>query len=160
MEEISTEFKTQADELPKRLEKISEENRSLQKKVSELETKLAAMQTQDLIKEAVDTNYGKLLVKRADGLNMDILKSTCEKFSQKLKNAIIVLASVNEEKVSFVVKVDEALISQGYNAGKIISELAQKLGGKGGGRPNFAQGGAKEVQNLDKALSEIFETLK
>lgn len=160
LEEISTEFKTQADELPKRLEKISEENRSLQKKVSELESKLAAMKTQDLIKEAVDTNYGKLLVKRADGLNMDILKSTCEKFSQKLKNSIIVLASVNEEKVSFVVKVDETLISQGYNAGKIISELAQKLGGKGGGRPNFAQGGAKEVQNLDKALSEIFETLK
>ena len=57
-------------------------------------------------------------------------------------------------------KVDDNLISQGYNAGKIISELAQKLGGKGGGRPNFAQGGAKDFQNLDNALDDIFANLK
>ena len=70
------------------------------------------------------------------------------------------LASVNEGKISFVVSVQKTLTERGWNAGQIAKEFATIIQGSGGGRPDFAQGGGKDVDALDKALAEVEPILK
>ena len=80
--------------------------------------------------------------------------------SAKLGESIVVLASVDEDRITFVVKVSESFIKKGINAGQIVNTLAQATGGKGGGRPNFAQGAGKDKTNLRTALSELEKQIK
>jgi len=160
-DKIADTFKAPVQEVFGRVEKLINENKELTKKLKELEAKIALSQVDDLIKEAKDFECGKFLCKRIDGVAPEGLKQMSEKLSDKLGSSIIVLASVFEEKIMIMAKISEDFVQKGYNAGQIVNKIAQECDGKGGGRPNFAQAGAKDISKLNETLCKFEkETLK
>jgi len=155
LENVTKNLKVLPNELEERLDKILEANRANEKRIKELENKIASAQMDTLVNDAVAANIGKVLVARVDGFNAEILKNACEKFSSKLGSSVIVLTTFADEKISIVVKVSDDIVAKGIKAGEIVNKIATACDGRGGGRPNFAQGGAKNPANLDKILEEV-----
>jgi len=159
LEKVTKNLKVLPNELEDRLEKIVEANKVNEKRIKELENQIAAAQMDTLVSNAIETSFGKLLIARVDGFNAEILKNATEKFSSKLGSSIIVLTSFDGEKIAIVVKVSDDVVAKGIKAGEIVNQIATACDGRGGGRPNFAQGGAKNPANLDKVLEEIKQNL-
>ena len=88
------------------------------------------------------------------------MKNACEKFSSKLGSSVIVLTTFDGEKISVVVKVSDDIVAKGIKAGEIVNKIATACEGRGGGRPNFAQGGVKDASMLDDILAKIEADIK
>jgi alanyl-tRNA synthetase len=160
-DKIADTFKAQTSEVYSRVEKLLQENKDTNKKLKDLEAKIALSQVDSLLDKTVDIDGGKLLVSRLDGVAPDGLKQAMDKISDKIGSSVVVLASVFDEKIMIMAKISDDLVAKGYNAGKIVNEIAAECDGKGGGRPNFAQAGAKNISKLDDALCKFQEkTLK
>ena len=155
LENVARTIKALPNELEERIDKILETNKTNEKRIKELENKIASSQTDALLSNVTEASIGKVLVARADGFNSEILKNTCEKFSSKLGSSIVVLTAYTDEKISIIVKVSDDIVAKGIKAGDIVNKIATACDGRGGGRPNFAQGGAKNPANLDKILDEV-----
>ena len=111
--------------------------------------------------KAEDINGGKIFVSKAVGFPQAFLKLAVDKLNDKLGASVIVLVSVvKADKLGICVKVSDEFVKKGINAGKIVAEIAEATGGKGGGRPNFAQGGGKDESKLDDVLLKIKNDLK
>ncbi|WP_248628218.1 DHHA1 domain-containing protein, partial [Paenibacillus durus] len=89
--------------------------------------------------------------------SMDALRSMTDELKVKLPEAVIVLGAAMDDKVNFVVAVPQALVKQGYHAGKLVKEVAAVCGGGGGGRPDMAQAGGKDASKLAAALAKAEE---
>jgi len=90
-----------------------------------------------------------------------MVKTALDMISTKLGNSVVVLVSlINENQISIGAKVSDNFIAKEINAGKIVQKIASLTGGKGGGRPNFAQGGGKDTTNLDGILLELKDELR
>jgi len=152
---VSKKLKTPPTEVAERLEKLQDELNISQKRIEVLETEIAESKIDALSGQAVEINDGKLLVTKVEDIPSKALRVLTEKIGDKLGNSIVVLACVEDEKISITAKVSQNLIAKGINAGKLVNEIASKCDGKGGGKPNFAQAGAKDVSKLDEALLEV-----
>ncbi|HBG50135.1 MAG TPA: alanine--tRNA ligase [Cyanobacteria bacterium UBA9971] len=152
---ISKKLKTPPTEVTERLEKLQDELNLSQKRIEVLETEIAENKIGTLLGLAVEIQDGKLLVAKVDGIPSKALRGLTEKIGDKLGNSIVVLACVEDEKISITSKVSQNFIAKGVNAGQLVNEIASKCDGKGGGKPNFAQAGAKDVSKLDEALLEV-----
>lgn len=158
--DITQVFKCAPSDVISRIEKLIEDNKQSQKALKSLETTVAAQKIDSVIEKAVAITDGKLLVARVDGIAADVLKTSVEKISGKLGDSIVVLASVCDDKITIVAKVSDNFVKNGVNAGKIVNDIASKCEGRGGGRPNFAQAGAKNPAQLDDALNSIVNDFK
>ena len=156
LDKLSTKFKSHYDEVVERVEKLSDENRSLQKQVEKLEEENARNKFASFISKAQDIEGGKLFISKVSALKPVGIKIGLEFLSQKLGNSIIVLAG----ETTVAVKVSDNFVKQGINAGKIVGEIARATGANGGGRPNFAQGGVKDATKLDEILAKIEKDIK
>ncbi|MGN1153073.1 MAG: DHHA1 domain-containing protein, partial [Candidatus Gastranaerophilaceae bacterium] len=101
-------------------------------------------------------NGGKLFITKIEQLDNDTIKAGVEFLSNKLGDSVIIL--VSERMV--LVKVSDSFVKSGVNAGKIVGEIAKASGANGGGRPNFAQGGIKDISKVDDVLLKIETELK
>lgn len=152
---ISKKLKTPSAEVAQRLEKLQDELNQQQKRIDILETEIAEGKIDILCEQAVEISDGKLLVAKLEGIPSKALRVLTEKIGDKLGNSVVVLALVEDEKISITSKVSKNFIDKGVNAGQLVNEIASKCDGKGGGKPNFAQGGAKDISKLDDALNSI-----
>jgi len=109
--------------------------------------------------EARDVNGVRVLATRVDGADAKALREVADQQRDKLKSGVIVLAGVEGDKIALVSMVTPDLVGK-FNAGKIVGEVAKAIGGKGGGRPDMAQGGGSEPQNLDAALARVFDLVR
>ena len=159
LDTIARTLKVPSVETAIRVDKLIDESKQLQKRVKELETEIAQSKVINIIDSAVSLADGKILVAKVEGLTPDALKSSVDKISDKLGNSVVVLASVFDGKVSIITKVSQNFIDKGTNAGQIVNEIATQCEGKGGGRPNFAQAGAKNPEKLDEALKNLSNKL-
>lgn len=155
LNKISKKLKTPPVEVAERLEKLQEELNLSQKRIDTLETEIAESKIDFLSGQAVGIADGKLLVAKVDGIPSKALRGLTEKIGDKLGNSVVVLACVEDEKISITSKVSQNFIAKGVNAGQLVNEVASKCDGKGGGKPNFAQAGAKDASKLDGALAEV-----
>lgn len=135
------------------------ENKMLHKEVAELRVKLAGFQADSLLDQAININDKiKLLVLRIDNTEPKVIVELVDKFKDKLGSGIVVIGAVNGERVNLTIGVTKNLISQ-YKAGELIAKLAPTIGGKGGGRPDLAQAGGDQLDELDEALNQAKEVL-
>lgn len=155
MEQICKKLKTPPAEVFARVEKMQEEISAQQKKVERLEGEIARAKADSLNEQAKDIDGGKLLVARLDGVAPKALKEIVDDMLARLKNGVVVLASVFDGKISIIASVSDDFVAKGANAGQLVNEVAQKCDGKGGGRPNFAQAGASDASALDAALNAL-----
>ncbi len=156
MSKLSQMFKIHSEEVIERVEKLQEENRELQKELTQAKEDSARAKFATFLSKAEDIDGGKLFVSKVENFDGNAIRTGIEFMSQKLGESIIVLAS--EKTVA--VKVSDSFVKKGVNAGKIVGEIARATGANGGGRPNFAQGGIKDASKLDEILQKIENELK
>ena len=161
VDKLAHMFKIPHTELVEKIEKLSEENKSLQAEVTKLKEEAALSKIQSFISKADDIKDGKLFVSKIDALPTMFMKPAIEKLGSKLGNSIIVFTSIqNNDQISICVKVSDNYVKAGINAGSIVKEIAEATGGRGGGKPNFAQGGGKDASKLDDILLKVKEDIK
>ena len=141
-------------ELPHRLQKLLEEQKQLEKQLAQLEARLAKGRAQELVAAAREVAGVPVIAARLDGLDPDGLRSVVDTLRERLPSGVICLGGVVEGKVHLVASVSKDLTKR-FQAGKLVQEIAQAVGGKGGGRPDLAQGGGPEPSKLDAALGAV-----
>ncbi len=160
IDNLAHRFKSKPSEVEERVEKLVEENRALTKKISELQELAAKAKYASFITKAEDINGGKFFISKIEDFEPAMVKSAVEMLSDKLGDSVIILVSVKKDGLFVMVKISENFVQKGINAGKIVAEIAAACGGKGGGRPNFAQGAAKDASNIDSVLKKIDAEIK
>ena len=143
------------------IEKVSNlqvEIKKLTKEKEILQQKIANIELNNLVNNIKEVNGVKVLTTVVESENMNHLKQLVDNAKSKLENYVIAFASINEDKVNFVVAVDKAITDK-YNAGKLVNVLATVCDGRGGGRPDMAQAGAKNKENINKAFEELLANI-
>lgn len=155
LEELSGMLKTPVQEIPQRIRGLMEELKQKEKALEQLEHKFAQLQVKETLEQVKKVQDISLLVSRVEARDMETLRNMADMFRDKLGSGVIVLGAVMGEKVNFVVTATKDITAKGVHAGKLIKEIAALTGGGGGGRPEMAQAGGKDVTKLDEALSAV-----
>ena len=143
-------------ELPRRLQKLLDDQKGLEKQLGELEARLAKSRAADLVAGARAVAGIPVVAARLDGLDADGLRTVVDSIRERLGSGVIVLGAVGDGKVNLVSAVTKDLTSR-VHAGKLVQEVAKVVGGGGGGRPDLAQAGGKNPAELDRALAGVYD---
>ncbi|AUF95539.1 alanine--tRNA ligase [Pseudomonas sp. 02C 26] len=152
VKEAAQLVKGNRDNLIDKLAAVLERNRQLEKQLEQLQAKAASAAGDDLSNAAVEVKGAKILAARLDGQDGKALLALVDQLKNKLGHAVILLGSEHEGKVVLVAGVTKDLSGQ-LKAGDLMKQAAAAVGGKGGGRPDMAQGGGVDVAALDSALA-------
>ncbi|CCF16562.1 alanyl-tRNA synthetase [Brevibacillus laterosporus GI-9] len=156
LKEVAQAVKSpQLHETPARVEGVLAQLKESQREAESLRTKLGNIEAGTLTEQVQEIKGVKLLATQVSATDMDNLRGMVDELKNKLGSAVIVLGSVEGDKVNIVAGVTKDLMSQGFHAGKIVKEVATRCGGGGGGRPDMAQAGGKEPAKLGEALSIV-----
>ena len=160
IENVSSTLKTSQDNLQKRASDLMAENKNLQKKIKEVQSAGAKTDIDSVIKSAKKINDVNLVISSFEDMEDDILRDFAQNIIDKVENSVVVFSNVNTEnqKLTFLCMVAKNLIPK-YNAGKIVKEVAMVTGGNGGGKPNMAMAGGKDISKIQEALSKAEEVL-
>ncbi|HSG20460.1 MAG TPA: alanine--tRNA ligase, partial [Burkholderiaceae bacterium] len=147
-------LKASPAELQQRLAQLVEANRTLEKEIGRLKSKLTASAGDDLADQAIAVGAHRLLATVIEGASSGDLRQLLDQLKSKLQSAAIVLASVEGEKVTIIAGVTPDLTAK-IKAGDLVNHVASQVGGKGGGRPDMAQGGGTQPAALPGALESL-----
>jgi alanyl-tRNA synthetase len=151
--------KASPDNVADKVAAMRRDNRDLEKEISRLKQKLASSAGGDLSAAAVEVQGIKVLAANVEGADSKSLRDTLDQVKNKLGSAVVLLAAVEGEKITLTAGVTKDLTDR-VKAGDLMREFAQRLGGKGGGRPDMAQGGGSDVAGLAAALESVPEWVK
>ncbi len=154
LESIASLVKSAVNGTEEKVGLILEKSRSLEKELDQLKTKLASQAGSDLASQAVEINGIKVLAANLEGVDPKSLRDTVDQLKNKLGKAAVVVSTVANGKVSLVAGVTKAETSI-IKAGDLLKHVASQIDGKGGGRPDMAQGGGNDVKALPKALESV-----
>jgi alanyl-tRNA synthetase len=152
--QVAGMLKAMPSELTARVGSVLDQIKALEKELSGIKGKLASAQGDELLSQAVDVKGLKVLAAKLEGADAKTLRDTMDKLKDKLKSAAIVLAAVNDGKVSLIAGVTSDATSK-VKAGELVNFVALQVGGKGGGRPDMAQAGGTDPSGLSKALEGV-----
>ncbi|UMT77113.1 alanine--tRNA ligase [Staphylococcus roterodami] len=147
------------DQVVDKLTQLQDEEKNLLKQLEQRDKEITALKMGNIDDQVEEINGFKVLVTEVDVPNAKAIRSTMDDFKSKLQDTIIILASNVDDKVSMVATVPKSLTNQ-VKAGDLIKEMAPIVGGKGGGRPDMAQGGGTQPENISKSLSFIKDYIK
>ena len=145
-------LKAPVAELASRLTQVVDHVKALEKEVTALKGKLASAQGDELLTQAIDLQGVKFLSAQLLGADTKTLRETMDKLKDKLKTAVIVLGTVEGDKVQIAVGVTQDTTAK-VKAGELVNFLAAQVGGKGGGKPDMAMAGGTELAHLAAALA-------
>ena len=145
-------------ELVEHVEKLIASGRALEKEVERLKNKLAQAAAGSLEGQARTFGASRVLAARIDGMDRQQMRALADSLRNKWKSAVVVLASAEDGAVALVSAVTKDLAGK-VHAGKLVGAVAQATGGKGGGRPDMAEGGGKDAGALDAALENVYESV-
>ncbi|MGI6588928.1 MAG: alanine--tRNA ligase [Peptococcia bacterium] len=157
LEELAVLLKTPEQELFHRVQGLLEELKQKEKALEQLESTFAKMQVQETLAKVIKVRDVSLLVSRVEARDMETLRNMADMFRDKLSSGVVVLGTAVEGKVNFVVAATKDVTLKGVHAGKLIKEIAKITGGGGGGKPEMAQAGGKDVAKLEEALAKASE---
>ncbi|MDO4683613.1 MAG: alanine--tRNA ligase [Lautropia sp.] len=147
-------------ELPDRVGQLQAQVKELGRDLERMKAKAASSQGADLAGQAIALAGGvQLLVARLDGMDAKALRATVDQLKDKLKSVVVVLAAANEGKVQLAAGVTADLVGR-IKAGELVASVAADVGGKGGGKPDFAMAGGTDVAALDAALQSARERVQ
>lgn len=156
IDETAQLLKTNPDNIIAKTQDLQSENRELKREIESLKSELLAGAANDLDSKVVDFNGNKLLKATFENVSADELRAIADEFKSKYDNIIVVLGAKNDGKLNLLVATTKALVKEGVNSGNIVKKIAQALGGNGGGKPDMAMAGAKDVDKLE----EVFENIE
>jgi alanyl-tRNA synthetase len=154
LRDIAALLRGSREDVDEKVRELVDRSRRLEKEVQQLKSKLASGQGSDLTSQAKDVDGIKVLAARIDDADAKSLRDAVDQLKSKLGSSVIVLATVQEGKVVLVAGVSADLLTR-MKAGEIAGAVAAQVGGKGGGRADFAQAGGTQPENLGKALAGV-----
>ncbi len=152
--ETASVLKVQPEEITQRIQQIQDQVKTLEKDLAAMKSKMASGQGDELLSQAVDIKGLKVLAVMLPDADASTLRVVMDKMKDQLKSAAIVLAAVNEGKVSLIAGVTADATNK-VKAGELVNFVAQQVGGKGGGRADMAQAGGTDPQGLPAALAGV-----
>lgn len=157
LKSASQSLKTSPAELVKRVDATLEKIRILEKNLEAKQSELAKAGADKMLDDVIESGELKLLFTIVDSDNVDELRNMADKIKDILGECIVVLGSVQGDKISFVAMATKEAVSKGAHAGNIIKETAKVAGGGGGGRPDMAQAGGKDISKIGDAMAKAKE---
>ncbi len=154
LNQIAQMTKSSSAQVADKVAQLLKTQKELEKQIASMQKQLASNQGDDLSSSAQEVNGIKVLATKVEGVGAKDLRDLADKLKDKLGSAVVVLAVVSGDKVALVAGVTKDLTDQ-YQAGKILNHVATQIGGKGGGRPDMAQGGGTQPEHLDAALASV-----
>jgi alanyl-tRNA synthetase len=154
LREVAGLVKANRDDVSAKVGQLVERTRSLERELQALRQKLASGGGRDILKEAQVVNGIKVLAARLDGADAKALRDTADQLKSKLGSGVVVLGAVEGEKVFLVASVTQDLAGR-LKAGELIKPVAELVGGRGGGRADFAQAGGTQPDKVDAALALV-----
>jgi len=154
LRDVASMLRGSREDVDEKVRELVERSRRLEKEVQQLKSKLASGQSGDLSAQAKDVGGIKVVAAQVEGADAKTLRDAVDQLRSKLGPSVIVLASVKEGKVVLVAGVSADIVDR-YKAGDIVGMVAAQVGGRGGGRADFAQAGGTQPENLAAALAAV-----
>ena len=154
LQRIAGMIKAGREDLDAKVAQLLERSRRLEKELEQLKGKMASAAGSDLAAQAIEVNGARVLAASLEGVDVKSLRETLDQLKNKLQSAIILLAAVDAGKVSLVAGVTKDLTDRA-KAGDLVRVAAEKVGGRGGGRPDMAQAGGNDPAGLPAALALV-----
>ena len=159
LQETAGLLKERPEALYQRVEAILSQQRTAEKEVERLKNKIASFSADQADSEIQTVNDVKVLAKRVEVENPASLRDMADKFKDRIKSGIVTLGAVNNGKALLIVVVTKDLLDR-FHAGNIIKSVSAEVGGGGGGRPDMAQAGGPNPENLDRAIAKVYEIVQ
>ena len=154
LNEVSGLLKSDVSGITTRIGQLQAQQKELEKALAAAKQKLASQQGADMLGQAVDINGVKVLVSKLDGVEAKALRGMVDDLKNRMGEGVVVLGVAGESKVNLIVGVTKGLTAN-VKAGELVNYLASQVGGKGGGRPDMAQAGGDQPENLGAALDSV-----
>ena len=151
---IAALVKSDVSNVTDKVEQLISRGKQQEKEINQLKQQLAAQAGSDLVSQAVDINGYKVLIADLNGVESKALRGMVDELKNKIGSAIIMLATANEGKVGLIAGVTKDLVGK-VKAGELVNMVAMQVGGKGGGRPDMAQAGGSQPENISQALASV-----
>ncbi|GAB4266043.1 MAG: alanine--tRNA ligase [Candidatus Promineifilaceae bacterium] len=155
LDRVAGKLNVPVTELEHRLQTLLDENKALHKELEQTQRRLAVLQFEAVMADAQDVDGVQVLATRIDGVDVDALRELADRFRDQVEAGVVVLATVTNDKPVLITAVTKNLIPRGIKAGDIVREVAKMVGGGGGGRPDMAQAGGRDVSKLPDALDAV-----
>jgi alanyl-tRNA synthetase len=157
-EQVAALLKTTPADVPARVEKLIEERRTVQKELDQLKQSQAGEVAGDLMSQVREVGGTKALAVRVDGIDAEAMRSMIDDFRNRLGSGVVLVISEAGGKVLLAAGVTKDLVKS-HKAGDLIRDVANVVGGGGGGRPDFAQAGGKDASKIDEALELFYQLI-
>ncbi|GHB72096.1 alanine--tRNA ligase [Psychrosphaera saromensis] len=151
---VASLLKADTSSLVEKVEQTLSRNKTLERELRQLKEKMASQQGSDLTKHVTEIAGVKCLIANLESVDPKSLRGMIDELKNKLGSVVIMLAAVNDDKVSLIAGVTKDLIGK-VKAGDLVNHVASQVGGKGGGRPDMAQAGGTQPENVDTALASV-----
>ena len=155
LERIADRLNAPADQVETRVESLLADHRALQKEVERLQRRVARNQFESLLDRVQEVDGARLLAAQVDVAGADELREMADWFRDRMDSGVGVFATVSNGKPLLVATVTADLVNRGVKAGDLVRQVAQMVGGGGGGRPNLAQAGGRDPEKLPQALDSV-----
>ena len=157
---VASILKTSDNEVEDRVNAIVAENKDKDKEIQKLNAEMTKLKSADMFSKPVDIDGLELYIAKVEGTTPDALRSMGDDLKSKSDNVVAVIAGINGDKANLVAVCGKNAIAKGVKAGDLVREIAKLAGGGGGGRPDSAMAGAKDLSKLDDAMSAVENTVK
>ena len=159
LREVGQMLRGSEEDAVDKLEKLLAQHRELEKRLDQMQARLARSQGEDILARARKLDGVTVLSSRVEGVDERGLREMADRLREKLGSGVVVLGAARDEKVLLLAAVTKDLVKK-YHAGEILKKIAPLVDGGGGGRPDFAQAGWKDASGLDRALARVYELLE
>jgi alanyl-tRNA synthetase len=153
-------LKTSPKELVKRVEATQKRVKELEKKVEEVAVKAQAGSSKDLLEQAREFNGMKVLATRMDPADPNVFRGLADQLRDRIKSGVVAIGGEKDGKVVLLVAATKDAVAKGIHAGNLLKEMAKEVNGRGGGKPDLAQGGGEDPSRIAAAFDKLYELVK
>ncbi|XXF76649.1 alanine--tRNA ligase [Myxococcaceae bacterium GXIMD 01537] len=153
-------LKTNPRELSKRVEATQKRVKELERKVEEVAVKAQAGASKDLLEQAREFNGFKVLATRMDPADPNVFRGLADQLRDRIKSGVVAIGGEKDGKVVLLVAATKDAVAKGIHAGNLLKEMAKEVNGRGGGKPDLAQGGGEDPSRINEAFEKLYELMK
>ena len=157
---VASILKTSENEVAERTQAVISDNKEMEKEIQALNAEITKLKSADMFSKPTLVDGLELYIAKIEGTTPDALRSMGDDLKNKGDNVVALIAGVNGDKANLVAVCGKNAIAKGVKAGDLVREIAKLAGGGGGGRPDSAMAGAKDISKLDDALAAVEQTVK
>ena len=157
---VASILKTSENEVVERTQAVISDNKEMEKEIQALNAEITKLKSADMFSKPTLVDGLELYIAKIEGTTPDALRSMGDDLKNKGDNVVALIAGVNGDKANLVAVCGKNAIAKGVKAGDLVREIAKLAGGGGGGRPDSAMAGAKDISKLDGALAAVEQTVK